>query len=186
MRERTIIAECRVRIWRIFVWGARHYWRIITRRPRHQLSGRPMRVTSSHFRAQEFQVQIFGGLHFPNGQAAGAGDAKKTQDSVLRRSAQTPVRTPARSGARHLRGQTARLPGPCDCQTGQRWPARGASRCSFPPTGWSKGLPPSPRTSQESGEMAVMRLPFSRISMLASTRNSGRRPRSCSAKSILL
>jgi hypothetical protein len=43
-----------------------------------------MRVTSSHFRAQEFHVQIFGGLQFQNGQAAGAGDAKKIQDSVLR------------------------------------------------------------------------------------------------------
>jgi hypothetical protein len=40
-----------------------------------------MRVTSSHFRAQEFQVRIFGGLQFQNGQEAGAGDAKKIQDS---------------------------------------------------------------------------------------------------------
>jgi hypothetical protein len=57
-----------------------------------------MRVTSSHFRAQEFQVRIFGGLQFQNGQAAGAGDAKKIQDSrAARRSAQAPVCTPARS-----------------------------------------------------------------------------------------
>ena len=33
------------------------------------------------FRAQKFQVQIFGGLQFQNGPAAGAGDAKKIQDS---------------------------------------------------------------------------------------------------------
>ncbi len=40
-----------------------------------------------------------------------------------------------------------------------------AQRCS-------KGFPPAPRTSQESGELAVMRLPFSRISIVAPSRNS--------------
>jgi hypothetical protein len=61
---------------------------------------RPMRVTSSHLRAQEFQVRIFGGLQFQNGLGSSRGVTEQVYERVL---AQTAAQQGAESWRRGLR-----------------------------------------------------------------------------------